>query len=68
VLAAAHSGRHLVAAGVAAGILLLTGGTPLGAVAATLGYGLLIIALGIVRRDELALLVEQFRFRRRSAA
>ncbi len=67
VLTAACSGRHLIAAGIAAGILALTRGAPVGAIAATLAYGALLFALGIVRRDELALVLAQFRFRRRPA-
>ncbi len=59
VLAAARSGRHLLAAGAAAGVLLLTRGTPFGAIAAGLAYGTLVLALGIVRRGELALLARQ---------
>jgi O-antigen/teichoic acid export membrane protein len=52
VLAAARSGCHLLAVAAAGGVLLLAGGTPAGAVAAILLYGTLLVAFGVVRRDE----------------
>jgi O-antigen/teichoic acid export membrane protein len=67
VLAAARSGRHLAAAALAAGVLLATHGTPLGAVVATALYLGALFALGIVRRDEIAAVVRPFRLRRAEA-
>jgi len=61
VLVAARSGRHLLAAAAATAPLVALHGTPTGALAALAVYGVLLGALGVVDRDEIATVLRGLR-------